>query len=145
MKSILSVTMALFLFFSAYSLKAQSSDAPQHKVVIQLVNGDSLSQRGLMKNLKNLTAGWPDLQIEVVCHGPGISLLHTKKSLFLDEVQQFKTKGVDFVACENTMKSKHIDRKMITEDARTVPMGLKEVILKQEAGWSYIKAGVVKN
>lgn len=137
-------TLLFALLFTGFSsIYAQTES--EHKVVFQLVNGDSLSQAGLIKNLNNLTAGWPELQIEVVCHGPGISFLHQKKSMFLPQIEALSEKGVDFVACANTMKAKNIPESAISKSARIVPMGIKEIVLKQEQNWSYIKAGVVKN
>ena len=138
-------TVLLFALLLSFLPAAYSqSNVSDHKLVIQLVNGDSLSHFGLMKNLKNLTAGWPELEIEVVCHGPGLALLHKKKSKFLVEVEHHSDAGVTFVACENTMKAKNILKPQITDKAKFVPMGIKEIVLKQEDGWSYIKAGIVK-
>jgi intracellular sulfur oxidation DsrE/DsrF family protein len=56
-------------------------------------------------------------------------------------ISGYKKKGVDFVACENTMNEKSIPPSAIMPEARFVRMGLGEVILKQEAGWTYIKDG----
>ena len=137
------VAILFVLVLGVFSANAQANEQ-EHRLVIQLVNGDSLSHFGLMKNIKNLTAGWPELEIEVVCHGPGLALLHKEKSKFLVEVEHYSDAGVRFVACENTMKAKNISKAKITDRAVFVPMGIKEIVLKQEAGWSYIKAGIVK-
>ena len=143
MKNSIAAALFFVLFISVGTVNAQSENQP-HRLIIQLVNGDSLSQFGLMKNLSNLTSGWPELEIEVVCHGPGLFLLHEEKSRYPSKVSHFSEQGVQFVACENTMKAKKVDKAQILEGVGFVPMGIKEIILKQEAGWSYIKAGVVK-
>jgi len=136
--------LTLVLFFSGSLFAQTSEENVEHKLVIQMTNSDTLSQYGLMKNLANLTSGWPELQIEVVCHGPGLKLLHVKKSQYIKQVEEFIAKGVDFVACQNTMKSKNVPDKMILAAARRVEMGIKEIVLKQEEGWSYIKTGIVR-
>lgn len=144
MKNIILILSLLLIGFSSEAQNNHSENQAEHKLIIQLVNGDSLSQFGLIKNLRNLTTGWPELQIEVVCHGPGIGFLVNGKSPFLDDIHKLAEQGVTFAACENTMKAKKIPADKISKDAITVPMGIQEVVLKQEAGWSYIKAGVVK-
>lgn len=136
--------LTLVLFFSGSLFAQKSEEKVEHKLVIQMTNSDTLSQYGLMKNLANLTSGWPELKIEVVCHGPGLKLLHIKHSQYIKQVEEFIAKGVDFVACQNTMKSKNVPDKMILAAARRVEMGIKEIVLKQEEGWSYIKAGIVR-
>lgn len=143
MKNSIAATLLFVLLLSVGTVNAQNENQ-SHRLIIQLVNGDSLSQFGLMKNLSNLTRGWPELEIEVVCHGPGLFLLHKEKSRYPSRVSYFSDEGVQFVACENTMKAKNVERAEILDVASFVPMGIKEIILKQEAGWSYIKAGVVK-
>ena len=119
-----------------------SAQQAKHRVVFQLVTDDTLAWKGLMKHVKHLKEGWGDsLAIEVVAHGPGIAFLMTGKTTQHNAISWYKQLGVDFVACENTMKEKSIPPDAILPEARLVRMGLGEVILKQEAGWTYLKAG----
>ncbi len=46
------------------------------------------------------------------------------------------------VVCENTMRQKKIQKSQLLPFLETVPMGIGEIILKQEQGWAYIKAGL---
>jgi intracellular sulfur oxidation DsrE/DsrF family protein len=46
------------------------------------------------------------------------------------------------VACENTMRKYKIEKADLLIEAKTVPSGVVEVILKQEQGWRYLKAGI---
>lgn len=112
-----------------------------HKIVFQLTDNDVKSQNALTNQLKNLTDGWPDAQIEVVVHSAGINYLMKEKTIFKAEIEALVIKGVRFKACENTLKSKQINKSEILEVVGFVPMGIGEIVLKQEAGWSYIKAG----
>lgn len=116
--------------------------AEKHHLVIQLVSDDLMSWKGLMKNLSNLTSGWPELEIMVVCHGPGIYFLHNGKSPHLEAIKGYIESGVTFAACENTMKGKKIDDASILASAVRVPMGIQTIVLKQDAGWAYVKAGL---
>jgi intracellular sulfur oxidation DsrE/DsrF family protein len=113
-----------------------------HKIVMQLTSGEATVHKGLIKQLNNLKAGWGDtVQIEVVCHGPGIDFLTTEKTKFKDEIYQLKAKGVDFVVCENSLREREVPKEAILPEMSYVKMGIGEIVLKQEAGWIYIKAG----
>lgn len=126
--------------FNPIKSTAQDSGAG-HRIVFQLTDNDEKSHKALNGQLDNLTEGWPDAEIEVVVHSAGINYLQKSKTSFKAEIEALTAKGVKFNACENTLKNKNIDKSDIIEVAGYVPMGIGEVVLKQEAGWSYIKAG----
>lgn len=147
------VFLAFMLFVITVSVVAQKTKqsalkntsaaktSNQHKVVIQLTSEDSLVHKSLMKQLNNILTAAPDTKIEVVCHGPGINMLVIDKTTVHDKIQQMKSKGVVFMACENTLKERNIPKEKIISEAGFVPSALVEIITKQEEGWSYIKAG----
>ncbi len=126
---------------SALKNTSAAKTSNQHKVVIQLTSEDSLVHKSLMKQLNNILTAAPDTKIEVVCHGPGISMLVIDKTTVHDKIQQMKSKGVVFMACENTLRERNIPKEKIISEAGFVPSALVEIITKQEEGWSYIKAG----
>ncbi len=114
----------------------------KHQIIMQLTSGDVTVHKGLIKQLNNLKTGWGDtVVIEVVCHGPGIDLLTTDKTKFKDEIYQLKAKGIEFVVCENTLREREVAKEAILPEMSFVKMGIGEIVLKQEAGWIYIKAG----
>lgn len=112
-----------------------------HKIVFQLSSDDTLVHKGLMRQLNNVLNAAPNTKIKVVCHGPGINMLMSGKTVVLDKIQLFKTKGVRFEACENTLKEKNISKDKIITQAGFLPSALIEIVIRQEEGWSYIKAG----
>ncbi len=132
---------ALFSFFVNPGISIGQDTGKGHKIVFQLTDNDVKSQKALTGQLNNLTIGWPDAEIEVVVHSAGISYLQKAKTTFQTDIEALTDKGVQFKACENTMRSRGIDKSEILEVVDFVPMGIGEVVLKQEAGWSYIKAG----
>jgi intracellular sulfur oxidation DsrE/DsrF family protein len=136
---------AFVILFLSFNLSAQSSDGSgtvQHRVVLQLSSNDTLVWKGLMNNIKNLKNGWVDsVLIEVVVHGPGIEFLTKGKTTQQERIAYFKSKGVVFVGCENTLTERKIPKENIIPEAGFVKMGVGEIILKQEQGWSYIKVG----
>jgi len=113
-----------------------------HKVVVQLNSADTAAWGGVIGNIKNLSKIWPDqLQIEVVVHGRALDFLVASKSHLVNDVEQLSKKGIVFSACENTMGKYGITKQMLIPAVFTVPSGVGEVILKQEQGWSYLRAG----
>ncbi len=131
----------LLMTLSTVSLNAQELDLAEHRIVIQFTSGDTAVHKMLLRQLGNILNAAPNSKVEVVCHGPGISLLQKSKAAFPDKVVDYRTKGIQFVACENTLKEKKIDKADIMPEAGFVPAGIIEIVKKQEQGWSYIRAG----
>lgn len=122
--------------------QAQNNTYKKHLIVMQLTSADTVVHKGLIRQLNNLKNGWGDtVNIEVVCHGPGIELLMNNKTKLSTQISQLQKRGIDFVACENTMLEKKINKDEIVPNMTFVRMGIGEIILKQEQGWHYIKAG----
>ncbi len=130
-----SILLTLFVAFLSFSANAQT-----HKVVIQLNTSDTLVWHGALKNISNLqTALGSSTQIELVAHGAGISILVDGKTTQKAKIAELAAMGVLFKACENTIRERKIDRATILPQVGTVPSGVAEVVLKQEAGWAYLK------
>lgn len=118
-----------------------TADGRPHKIVFQLSIDDSLAHKALMKQLNNITTVAPGTQIEVVCHGPGLSMLVMGKTTVQEKIQQLKKKDIVFVACEFSMSERNIPREKIIPESGFVKAGIVEIVTKQEQGWSYIKSG----
>jgi intracellular sulfur oxidation DsrE/DsrF family protein len=130
----------LSLFLSAFTLFFAQAQNPVHKVVVQLNTSDTLVWHGALKNISNLqTALGASTQIELVAHGAGVLILVDGKSTQKAKITELAASGVLFKACENTIRERKIDRATIFPQAGTVPSGVAEVVLKQEAGWAYLK------
>ncbi|RYF69754.1 MAG: hypothetical protein EOO39_16995 [Cytophagaceae bacterium] len=114
-----------------------------HKVVFQFVSADTLSQKSLLTNLRNLREGWPDAEVEVVLHGGGIAMALTEKAKYASILQDLvQKKNVKMVVCENTMRQQKVTKADLLPFISTVPMAMAELIMKQEQGWAYLKAGL---
>jgi intracellular sulfur oxidation DsrE/DsrF family protein len=141
-KKILFVITILFFSFNLSAQTIAGTGTVQHRVVIQLTSNDTLVWKGLMNNIKNLKNAWGDsVSIEVVAHGSGIEFLVMAKTTQQERIAYFKSKGVVFAGCENTIAERKIPKESIIPEAGFVKSGVGEVILKQEQGWSYIKVG----
>ncbi|MDX2173841.1 MAG: DsrE family protein [Bacteroidota bacterium] len=103
-----------------------------HKIVFQLTTADTLSHKALMKQLTNIKSVAPDTKIEVVCHGPGLDMLLSNKTVVLKGIQSSKEKGVEFRACEFSIKERKLDKSNIISEAGFVAAGIIEIVTKQE-------------
>lgn len=112
------------------------------KVVFQLTTADTLSQKALIKQLNNFLKAAPNAQLEVVCHNNGITFLQSNVTKQAEGIKALAARGVDFVACENTLRERKIDKKDLLPEISFVPAGVVEIVLKQDKGWAYIKAGI---
>lgn len=112
----------------------------EHKVVFQLSNNDTFVQKSLLRQLGNLREAMESVRIEVVTHSYGIDLL-LEDSPFRQHVEDLKKNGVEFLVCENTIRSEKLDPSELTGMTRVVPAGLAHIIQRQGEGWGYIKAG----
>lgn len=136
--------LAGILFFGGSHIKAQSLPIAKakHNIVMQLTSNDAKVHKGLVKQLNNLKDGWGgDLSVEVVLHGPGVDFLRDSVTKFAPEIAKLKARGVVFAVCENSLRERKIDKSEIIVGHEYVKMGIGEIVMKQEEGWSYIKAG----
>jgi uncharacterized protein len=148
MKKILPLLM-LGIFFWDPSVSAQNStlDTPKVatlkplKIVFQLASNDTLVHKGFVKQLVNALIAAPNAKIEVVCHSNGIEFLTSSKTTQVQKIADLKAKGVEFAACENTLRERKIAKTEIVKEAIFVPSGIIEIVLKQDEGWHYLKAG----
>ena len=136
------IALPVVLLLAGLTSTTAQDNGAGHKIVFQLTDNNPSSQKALTNQLKNLTKGWPEAQFEVVVHSAGIGYLQKSKSQFAEDIAALTERGVVFVACENTLTAKNISKDDVLDVAGFVPMGIGEVVLKQEKGWSYIKAGL---
>jgi intracellular sulfur oxidation DsrE/DsrF family protein len=145
MISFLNKTAAVVLFtLLSFAIKAQTNadiQKPEHKIIFQLTTGDTTAHKQLIKQFNNILSVSPTTKIEVVCHGLGLDMLVSDKTIVEDKIKILSQKGVVFNACEFSIKERKVDRSKIISSVGFVPAGIIAIVSKQEQGWSYIKAG----
>lgn len=134
--------LAAILASAAFAAPA----APGDPVKVVYHNNEDVDRAPQMiRNIRNHLAADPKVKIVVVSHAAGINfLLRDAKDKngnpFEVSVQDLVSKGVDFRACEYTLKARNIDPKMVIEEARLVPSGVAEVSrLQSQEGYAYLK------
>lgn len=139
--------ISLFLIFlsSTFSMAQDNPevvDTRPHRVVMQVTQADSAFQLTVIGQIRNIKKALPHAEIEVICHSKGLPMLLVETSKVASHVEALLQQQVSFAACENTMRRQKVEAKDLLPGVRTVPSGLAEIILKQEAGWAYVKAGI---
>lgn len=136
------IPLALALVFFCFLPSVFSQTAKAHRVVFAVTSADETDWKLMLGNIRNLLVGLPpdSTEVEVVAFGPGLALVR-KPSSASDEIEALETRHVRFVACENSMRMQHVTAADLVQGVQRVPSGVVELVLKQEQGWSYIKAG----
>jgi intracellular sulfur oxidation DsrE/DsrF family protein len=143
MKNTSRLIFLLFTMVFSFQFCYAQTEIKEHNIVIQLNTADTSAWSSTIGNIKNIQKAWPNhLHIEVVVHGKAINLLVKDKTYFANDIAGLTKEGIVFSACENTMRKYKIEKSELLIEAKTVPSGVVEVILKQEQGWRYLKAGI---
>lgn len=149
---------ALSLGLVVTAQAAEDSDYfPPQKVVYHINYQDPQMQLNALQNIQNHieAVGKTKLDLVVVLHGPGLSLLlkpealkrvklrqaHATKEVQKD-VARLKKLGVKFKVCLNTMDRNNINPKTDLFDVHEediVPSGISELARLQGMGYVYIK------
>jgi intracellular sulfur oxidation DsrE/DsrF family protein len=114
-----------------------------HRAVFELTSDNEEHWQSLLNNIENLQKafGRENTEIEVVTHGKGLGLVRKTNIALKDRIEGIARTGVQFAACENTMRRQKLTKEDLLPQAVTVDSGVAEVVRKQGAAWSYIKSG----
>jgi intracellular sulfur oxidation DsrE/DsrF family protein len=155
MKICLSLATVVALLFTG-SVIANERYGKQ-KVAYHINYDDPKTQAGALRNIQNHinAVGAENLDLKVVMHGNGLSLLLTPEAQArtkleygnaTEEMQArisgLKDQGIGFEVCSNTLKGKQIDvMKDLydVDEADVVPSGVAELARLQAMGYAYIK------
>lgn len=127
----------------AAAAAAAAGGAKRHRVVFELNVEGAEQWQGALNNVENLRQafGREHTEVEVVAHGKGLGMLLKTNEGMRGRLARLAEGGVLFAACENTMRRMNVKREDLLPFVVTVDSGVAEVVRKQEAGWSYLKAG----
>jgi len=103
---------------------------------------DEIEKWGLLLgNVKNLCAGIDieNAEIEVVANSVAVKCYKKKDDEYKDKMEELIRMGIKFCACSNALRNLGIESKDLYEFVIIVPIGVKEIIEKQQIGFAYIK------
>ena len=159
MKKLLGILLAVGLSVGlAFQSAVADNGYDKQKVVYHINYDNPKKQKGALRNIQNHinAVGKDNLEVSVVMHGNGLSLLLKPEAL--KEVPKFKKanateqqqatidnlkiQGVSFDVCKNTVRGRKVN---ISEhlydvtEADIVPSGVAEVAALQQKGYVYLK------
>ena len=144
MKKLLAVALVAMLPLTVGVGSAVAAE--KQKVVYHLNSDDTKHHMAFMKNIQNHinAVGKENLDLRVVMHGPGISLLQSAKKNedVKSRVDNLKLQGISFNVCANTLKGKKVNHKTDmydVSDKDIVPSGVAEIAILQGKGYAYVK------
>jgi intracellular sulfur oxidation DsrE/DsrF family protein len=129
----------------AFAQQVPLLDKPfaEHKIVLQLSDGDGRKQALVLSVANNLLKAYdPDkVAIEVVAFGPGIDLLFTDNER-RKQVESLIAQGVRFDICLNTVDT--IERETgkrpdFIPAATPVQVGVGQILFLSESGYTLVR------
>lgn len=144
-RRMLPVLLLLLLPLAAMSSHAEDKGATavgavHEKVVLQVSDASVEKWMLTLTNARNIEAsmGKNNVDVEIVAFGPGVDLLRFESELG-DNINKAISDGVKIVACQNTMKAKHLVKEDMLSSIGYVQAGVVELINRQRDGWAYIR------
>jgi intracellular sulfur oxidation DsrE/DsrF family protein len=134
----------------------QASRYGKQKVVYHVNTYGGKDQEAALRNIQNHinAVGASNLDLKVVMHGDGISLLLSPDAVAGTKMKEgnatqemearisgLKDQGVKFEVCANTLKGRQVKLEELydADDEDVVPSGVAELARLQGMGYTYIK------
>lgn len=110
------------------------------KTVIQISEGSDEKQTLVLNNVANLLKYFgPDMvAIDVVAYGPGLRLFF-KDNANAQRIKDLAEQGINFIACENTMKAMNKVKADLNPAVKTTPAGIVYILKREKQGWFYVR------
>ena len=136
-RRLLALAACSVLAFPPLSIAA---DKKPHNVVIHVTDNDPAKWNQALNNSANLqkAMGRDKVNVEIVVNGPGLDMMKFD-SIVAGRMAEAIGNGVELMACGATMKAANVTEKDLHNGVKVVPGGVVEIMLKQEAGWTYLK------
>ncbi|MDF0707500.1 MAG: DsrE family protein [Bacteroidota bacterium] len=129
----------IFCFLLMVSAIALAQHEPI-KVVFDVTSSDTDVHKTAAKHLILMAEAYPDSSFEMVIYSGAIQMVDKKLSAASKNLEAaLQKKNVEVVVCEQTMKRHKMDATDLIPGIGSVPDGIMEIVLKQKAGWGYIK------
>lgn len=124
------------------------AEGVEHKIAIHVDTDDRQVLNMALNNAANaqtyFTENGDTVVLEVVAHGPGLTMLLDSQSPVADRIATMALEFEDmkFSACGNTLKKmneKQGKDLALLSEAQVVPSGVARLVELQEQGYSYVR------
>ena len=148
MKKLLITLIVLFSFIGAETelTEPKPSMVNPRKFVFPITTANEEEISHVLSSVSNVVKfyGVDKCDVVVVAYSKGIKAL-LKEPKFFDKDIQKRLKSVmmydsvEFIACNNTMKTYNIQEKELLKDVEVVTAGIVEIIERQLGGYIYVR------
>jgi intracellular sulfur oxidation DsrE/DsrF family protein len=142
MKKIL-ILLACVLSFSIaeteFAEPKPAIDNPR-QLVFSIPSGDIKEINRILSTVNNVMKFYrpENTEVVIVAYGQGLkSLLKKGDADIRIRIEALMTYDVEFIACGNTMKTLHIEKKDLLDDIGFATAGIVEIIERQLQGYNY--------
>ena len=142
MKKILIVIVCLFSFTVAETEFAEPKPAIDNprQLVFGIPSGELKEINRILSTVNNVMKFYrpENTEIVIVAYGQGLkSLLKKGDADVRKRIEALMTYDVEFIACGNTMRTLHVDKKDLLDDIGFATAGIVEIIERQLQGYTY--------
>jgi len=128
----------------AHHTESHLDDAAKHRIVYQCNKADPEYLQHVLFSAGELLRKYSDdIEIVIGVFGPGLHLVgkHPQRPVppeLQERAGSLASYGVAFHACGNTMNTLHWTEKDLLPFAKVVPIGVDDIMLLQEQGFTYL-------
>ena len=142
MKKILILLACVFSFSAAETEFAEPKPAIDNprQLVFALPSGEIKEINRILSTVNNVMKFYrpENTEVVIVAYGQGLKSLLKKGDVDVRKrIEALMTYDVEFIACGNTMRTLHIDKKDLLDDIGYATAGIVEIIERQLQGYTY--------
>ncbi|GIU01663.1 hypothetical protein TSL6_21690 [Sulfurovum sp. TSL6] len=142
MKKILIALACLLSFTVAETEFAEPKPAIDNprQLVFGIPSGEIKEINRILSTVNNVMKFYrpENTEIVIVAYGQGLKSLLKKGDVDVRKrIEALMTYDVEFIACGNTMRTLHIDKKDLLDDIGFATAGIVEIIERQLQGYTY--------
>ena len=132
--------MSLFAYADTTFAKPLPSIDNPRKIVFSIHSGDEETINHVLSSANNVLMfyGPEKVNMEIVAYYHGIEAVLKKNKEIASRVDTLMQYDVKFIACGNTMQTKHIKKEELIDGVEVVTAGIVEVTERVQDGWVYI-------
>ncbi len=113
-----------------------------YKAIIQLTSENKKVHLSTIRQVNNLLDYFNgEVEVRIICHGASTPFCLAEDNPFQDEINTLILRRVSIAACQRMLVSNGKTGSDVIAGLEIIPSGIAELVIKQQEGWSYIKAG----
>ncbi len=109
-------------------------------LVFDVTSSNEKAHQTAIRHLNFMVQNEPNAKLEVVVYSGSLNMVLTDKSTVSEEILKLsENENVTFKVCSTTMKRNNADASMLLKGVDIVQNPLKQIFIRQQQGWGYIK------